>query len=45
MILAPVVVEHLGSPPTLLQEVPISINDPNYTFHLLNIIATTTEAR
>ena len=45
MILAPVVVKHLGTQPTLLQEVPVSINDPDHAFHLLNLIATATEAR
>ena len=40
VILAPVVVEHLGLPPTLLQEFPISIKEPDEAFHLLDLIAT-----
>lgn len=40
IILAPVVVEHLGRPPSLLQEIPISINEPEEAFYLLDVIAT-----
>lgn len=45
LVLAPVVEESQGGQPTILQEVPVGIGNPDHAFQLLKLIATATAPR
>lgn len=45
LVLAPVVEEHQDGQPTILQEAPVAIGNPDHAFQLLKVIATAIEPR